>query len=81
MNKRFILFNLEEAHESIGKMIGSLRADPEYDYGNYWVELQHVYQHINTAWNARDSTHEQAMACSQEDFDRWGLYPTDLPPL
>jgi hypothetical protein len=80
-DKGNIQFHLLEAHESLGKILESLRTDPDYEYGNYWVEMQHLYRHINTAWNARDATEEQVSVCSQEDFDRWGCHPTDLEPL
>jgi len=31
-----------------------MASDPEYDYGNYVVDMQHIYWHINSAWNGRD---------------------------
>jgi hypothetical protein len=81
MNKQHIQFHLREAHEAIEQILESLRSDPGYDYGNYWVEMQHLYHHINTAWNGREATDEEVSVCSQEDFDRWGRYPTDLEPM
>jgi hypothetical protein len=40
--------------------------------------MSHLYHHVNTAWNARNSTNEESMECSDEDFNRWGRYPSDL---
>jgi hypothetical protein len=42
------------------------------------VELQHLYHHINTAWNARDSTNAVGEA-SEVEFREWSAFPTDLP--
>ena len=55
MNKEFILFNLEEAKESIEKMIGEINNDKEYCDNDvvFMIDMQHLYWHINTAWNAR----------------------------
>jgi hypothetical protein len=40
--------------------------------------MEHLYHHVNTAWNARDSSAERADACSQEDFDCWRQFPQDI---
>jgi hypothetical protein len=54
MKKEYALFNLAEAKGAIEQLIAELQSDPEYDYGNYFVDLQHIYCHINSAWNGRD---------------------------
>ena len=77
MNKVFVLFNLKEALESLESMVREIEADPEYDFGNYVVDMSHLYQHINTAWNARDASQEDAEKCTQEDFDNWNEFPTE----
>jgi hypothetical protein len=81
MNKHHIWFHLQEAHEAIGNILESLRNDPGYDFGNYWVEMQHVYHHVNTTWNGRDASVEQVADGSKEDFNRWACYPKDLEML
>ena len=79
MNKNFVSWNLEEAKEAITAILTALKDDVEYDYPEYSVDMQHLYNHINMAWNARDATEEQATACKDEDFSRWGQLPQDLP--
>jgi hypothetical protein len=81
MNRDHILFHLQEAHEELTRTIHQVRNDPEYDIGEYWVALQHLYHHLNTAWNGRDSTKEQSDNVTDETFRAWSEYPTDLPPL
>ena len=54
MHKDYALFNLAEAREAIEQLIAEMSNDPEYDYGNCSVDMQHIYRHINSAWNGRD---------------------------
>ena len=78
MNKDFILFHLSEAEEQLRQTIEALRRDPEYGFGSYSVDMQHLYLHLNTAWNGRDATDQQFTECRQEDFDAWRQFPQDL---
>jgi hypothetical protein len=32
--------------------------------------MAHLYHHLNTAWNARESSEERARVCSQEDYEQ-----------
>ena len=81
MNKNAILFNLVEAKEEIDRTIKELETDPEYGAAELSVAMMHLFHHVNTAWNARDSTPEEWKNCSDEDFNRWGRYPTDLEEM
>jgi hypothetical protein len=40
--------------------------------------MEHLYHHLNTAWNARDESPEGVAATSEEDFQRWRQFPEDL---
>ena len=79
MNREHVLLQLQEAEEELAGTIAAMRADPEYDFGEFLVAMQHLYHHLNTAWNGRDATPEQVTACTEEDFRRWDRFPTDLP--
>jgi hypothetical protein len=76
MNKRFVLFNLREAKEELERMIRELEDDPKYDDADFVVAMSHLYHHLNTAWNARDSSESEAVECSQQNFDRWRQFPS-----
>jgi hypothetical protein len=78
MNKPYVLWNLKEAREAVDQLIADMQADADYDFGEFRVDMEHLYHHINTAWNARDASPESADACSQEDFDRWRQFPQDI---
>jgi hypothetical protein len=68
MNKDYVLYNLDEAHKALGEIIADMRSNRDYDYGEYVVDMTHVYHHLNTAWNARGATNAAADECSEEDF-------------
>src|SRR5207245_9495991 len=77
MNKDHVLFHLQEAREELDRTIRDLRENPGYDYGEFVVAMTHLYHHVNTAWNARDVSHERAETCSEDDFRQWRQFPTD----
>ena len=81
MNKPHILFHLAKAQEAIQKLIAEMQSDQDYEFGNYRVDMEHLYHHVNSAWNGRDASEEAVHACSQEDFRRWRQFPTDIELL
>ena len=78
MNRDFVLFHLGEAEKAIRDTIAEIKAHPDYDYGEYRVDMEHVYHHVNSAWNARDASEAAAKECSEADFSRWRQFPTDI---
>jgi hypothetical protein len=68
MNKDYVRYNLSEAQKALGDLIADMKSDPEYDYGNYVVDVAHVYHHLNTASNARDATKGAVDECSGGRF-------------
>ena len=79
MNRDWILFNLREAAEELARTISDIEASPDYDYGEFSVAMQHLYQHVNTAWNGREASPERSAACSEDDFNVWRQFPNDIP--
>jgi len=78
MNREFILINLKEAQEELSRTIQEIENNSEYDPGEYFVAMQHLYHHINTAWNIRDSDSIRAEICSEDDFRKWRQFPSDI---
>ncbi len=58
MNKPYVLWNLKQAREALERLIADMQADGDYGYGEFRVDMEHLYHHINTAWNARDASKE-----------------------
>ena len=78
MNKHSLLFNLHEAQEHIDSIVKHLQYDDAYDEGNLAVDMQHLYHHINFAWNTRNESEQATDECSDENFQKWRQFPTNI---
>jgi hypothetical protein len=81
MNKRHIVNNLAEAADELNRTVAELRSSRRITEDRLYVALQHLYHHINFAWNGRHSSASRSKACSARDFRAWGQYPRTIPPL
>ena len=77
MNRDLVLHHLAEAHESLGRLLDDARQNPDWSVGDLFAEMPHLYHHINTAWNARDSTNAIGQV-SETEFRQWSAFPVDL---
>ena len=78
MNKQWILFHLEEALEEIEKTIQEIQSEPEYDEPVFSVAIEHLYHHVNTAWNSRNSSDEETTDSNDINFNTWRQFPKDI---
>ena len=78
MNREWVLFHLKEALQELQSTIRDLENDTEYDHAEYSVAMTHLYHHINTAWNSRDSSDEETKESSDADFTKWRKFPNDV---
>ena len=78
MQKDYILFHLNEAKEALDEIINDLKSNSEYDTPEFEVDIQHLYHHINTAWNSKFASNKEIEECSGEDFNKWRDFPTDI---
>ena len=81
MNKEHVLFHLKEAAEELNRTISELEENADYGEAEHWVAMQHLYHHLNTAWNARAVDAARIAKASDSDFNAWGSYPKDLPVM
>ncbi len=81
MNRDQVLLHLEEAREAIASTLEEARATPDYSEGSFWVEMQHIYHHLNTAWNSRAESAKAVAEATDADFNRWSAFPPDLPMM
>lgn len=77
MNTRWVLFHLGEARRELDlltKMIETgAPAKEEFE-----IALEHAYHHLNTAWNSRSISDDQAARHTDEDFVTWRQFPKEL---
>lgn len=70
-----MLFHLREAHEALGKLIQGIEEEPEYYFDDavLKIEFEHIYHHLNTAWNGRYLDWDEAD--SEEMFYQLRRFP------
>lgn len=78
MNKSYISYNLKEGLKQLKEIIKEMESNADYDYGEYSVDMNHLYHHVNTAWNAKYSTKIESDECSEKNFENWRKFPTDI---
>jgi hypothetical protein len=78
MNKSYILYNLKESLIQLEETIKELENNSDYEYGEFSVDMNHLYHHINTAWNSKYSTEKESKECSENNFRIWRKFPTDI---
>ncbi len=78
LNKDYIIYNLEEAKSEIDTILRSINAHPGYMEDDFRPVMQHIYHHINTAWNSRFTTRKETHEYTQPDFFKWRQFPTDI---
>jgi|GEM_PF-1905280 len=79
LNKAIILYNLKDVMEQLERTIKDLEKNKKYELKEYWIEMSHIYHHLNVAWNARYAPLKKYKKISDKDFNKWAKYPTELP--
>ncbi len=77
MQKDHALFHLAEAREAIESLLAEMRTSPEYDEANFAIDMQHIYWHINSAWNGRHFRPDQE-DLTDGLYQSFIQYPADL---
>jgi hypothetical protein len=76
-NRKIIGSNISEARDELNKLLMKIEAG-----GLHEVELQvgllHAYHHMNFAWNIRRVATSRYASLTQEEFETWGKYPSDI---
>tara|TARA_B100000768_G_scaffold179125_1_gene196169 strand:- start:1367 stop:1630 length:264 start_codon:yes stop_codon:yes gene_type:complete len=78
MNSDYTLFHLEEAMQEIQNTIQEIQNGTASNEPHLHVNFEHLYHHINTAWNSRSATPQEANDCSEKNFEKWRQFPQDL---
>jgi hypothetical protein len=72
--------NISEAAEELAKL--QLRAaDGTLTEEALQVGLLHAYHHLNFAWNIRHIATSEYASLTEQQFNTWGRYPTEIETL
>ena len=80
LNWEIVKWNIAEAREELER-IEKLIANNEISEGSLEVGMIHAFHHLNKAWNARRASISRYAKCSDQDFNKWGEFPTDIELL
>lgn len=80
INKEVLIYQLNEARIELVDIISDLKSNSEFEEYDIFISLQHVYSHLNFAWNARGETLERILEGTDQDFRKWETFPIDLSP-
>jgi len=78
MNREYVLYNLKEAESALARTIRGLESEDGFDEERLLQAMMHLYLHVNTAWNARNTTPDEARECSATNFREWHHFPGDI---
>ena len=68
---------LTGAHEHLGKLIGEIQRDPEYEEANLRIDLGHVMAHLNRAWVRRTVRED----LGETEWEAAREFPRDVQPI
>jgi hypothetical protein len=69
---------LREAQDELTRIINELEAASSIDEISFSIGLEHLYNHLNTAWNSRNASPSRLRESSTEDFYAWRSFPSDI---
>jgi len=78
MNSKYIQYNLREAKDSIDLILKEIGANSDYDSEELAIDIGHIYHHINTAWNSRNSSEAESIECIETNYNRWRQFPSEI---
>jgi hypothetical protein len=76
MNREHTQFHLNEAMHELESVTAKITSNLDYSEAELYSALEHIYHHLNTAWNARDESNAAVVECSESDFNRRRKFPS-----
>src|SRR4026208_1182944 len=73
-----ITHNLEDALDGLQKLNQRISSGKITDEIEFQIAMQHIYHHLNFAWNTRYDPIENHIDLTQEQFVKRGRFPEDL---
>jgi hypothetical protein len=78
LNWRIILSNLGEAREQLEDIERRAKRNSRLSEEELRIFLQHVYHHLNFAWNVRRVATARYAKMTDREFLQWGKYPAGI---
>lgn len=76
MNSKFILYNFQEIEEEVEILMSRLRTELTHD--DFYKSVQHIYHHLNIAWNARNTEPGIVPDLDDPRMDEWKEFPKNI---
>jgi len=73
-----ITYNLEDTLSELQKLNKRISSGDMPDEVEFQIAMQHIYHHLNFAWNTRMESIQKRADMTEEQFHQWGKFPEDL---
>ncbi len=73
-----IAYNLQDALDELQKLDNLISSGNLPDESEFQVAMEHIYHHLNFAWNARHNSIENDNNLTKDQFRQWAKFPEDL---
>lgn len=78
LNWEIILSNLGEAREQIELIEARVKSGEKVSEIELQIWIEHVYHHLNFAWNVRHVSTKRYSRLKDEEFNLWSKFPEDI---
>ena len=78
LNWKMIKSNIAEARDELEVIEAKIDSDEMLDEVEYQIKMEHVYHHLNFAWNARNISRDRYVNLTDQDFNKFGKFPEDI---
>jgi len=78
MNKKWIKQDITEAKEQIDDILKKFNKNNNYTVVDFELDMQHVYSHLNVAYNTRHWTVKEINNFTDNDYNKVRKIPNDL---
>jgi hypothetical protein len=70
--------NIKDALKEMQKLDRQISSGDMPDEVEFQIAMQHIYHHLNFAWNIRHEPIENYVGMTKDQFNLWGKFPEDL---
>ncbi len=81
INWETILSDIAEARDELQKIEAEVKAHKAPCVEELQARLQHVYRHVNFAWNCRHVSTARYAKMTDSEFKQWAAYPKGIETI